>query len=94
MAGGTGKRGSWGPMTDRVRHAANHDHGETAPAPAPVDSVKHCWVIDHNGRLPGLLLEWRRIGDQYDGRVVRLVQQDGAWMVVEEWLPQSMLEKA
>jgi hypothetical protein len=84
------KRGGWGSMSERVRQV--EDSGQTLPA-SP-SGVKHCWVIDHNGRLPGLLLEWRRIGDHYDGRVVRLMHDGDAWIVVEEWLPQTMLEKA
>lgn len=84
-----GNRG-WGPMADRVRSS----DGPGAAAPRPPADLKHCWVLDQNGRLPALLLGWRRIGEQYDGRVVRLVHQDGAWIVVEEWLPQQMLEKA
>ena len=86
-------RGNWGPMTERVRQAASRDP-EPDGTPEPPRAVKHCWVTDHHGRLPGLLLEWRRIGEQYDGRVVRLVHEDGGWILVEEWLPESMLEKA
>lgn len=89
MAGGMGRAG-WGPMTDRVRQGAEAPE----PAPSPPVHLKHCWVLDHRGRLPALLLEWRRVGDQYDGRVVRLVHEDGGWVVIEEWLPHQMLEKA
>ena len=84
------KRGNWGPMSERVRQGAS----ETPSTPELPAEVKHCWITDENGRLPGLLLEWRRIGDQYDGRVERLVREEGAWIVVEEWLPQTMLERA
>lgn len=84
------KRGSWGPMADRVRNSAN----QASPAVAlPVD-LKHCWVTDQNGRLPALLLAWRRVADEFEGRVVRLVWEDEGWTVVAEWLPATMLEKA
>ena len=59
-----------------------------APPPA-----KHCWVSDRHGPLPGLLLEWRRTQAGYQGRVVRLVYAAG-WLVVEEWLPAELLERA
>jgi hypothetical protein len=90
MAGGMNKRGNWGPMTERVRQAA---HDPPRPAAVPT-GVKHCWVTDHNGRLPGLLLGWRHVGDDFEGRVVRLVWEDKSWTVVAEWLPAHMLEKA
>lgn len=81
------KRGSWGPMSDRVRN------GQEAAAPPPPATLKHCWVIDGHGRLPALLLEWRRTESGYQGRVVRPVYEDG-WVVVEEWLPAGLLEQA
>lgn len=84
------KRGNWGPMTARVGQISE----QSDPVPTPPAGVKHCWVIDHHGRLPGLLLGWRRVTDQYEGRVVRLVRDGGGWSVVEEWLPAAMLEKA
>lgn len=70
--------------------------GEVVPngsaTPSQVPPVKHCWVTDEHGRLPGLLLEWRRTLDGFQGRVVRPVVDDGAWIVVEEWLPAELLE--
>jgi len=74
-------------MTDRVR--------APEPVPPPVPStLKHCWVTDRQGRLPALLLEWRRTVDGYQGRVVRPVFEDGSWLVVEEWLPAGLLDPA
>lgn len=74
-------------MSDRVRN------GQDGAAPPPPATLKHCWVIDGHGRLPALLLEWRRTESGYQGRVVRPVYEDG-WVVVEEWLPAGLLEQA
>ena len=78
-------------MTDRVDRARE-------PAPAvevPPPALKHCWVTDRHGRLPGLLLEWRRTESGFQGRVLRAVrEQDTGWIVVEEWLPSELLEGA
>ena len=76
-------------------------HG-TPPSPREPDpphvshgpsSVRHCWVTDEHGRLPGLLLEWRRVASGWQGRVVRPTLEAGEWIVVEEWLPSDLLEK-
>lgn len=87
MAGGMSKRGQWGPMADRVR-------GEEERQPSPPERLKHCWVTDRHGRLPALLLEWRRTPDGFQGRVVRPVFEDDGWLVVEEWLPAGLLDPA
>lgn len=86
MAGGMSKRGNWGPMSERVRQP------QGAVSPPVLATLKHCWVIDRHGRLPALLLEWRRTVSGYQGRVVRPVHDEDGWIVVEEWLPASLLE--
>ena len=48
-------------------------------------------VTDGHGRLPGLLLEWRRTVSGWQGRVVRSVLEEGCWVVVEEWLAAECL---
>lgn len=78
------KRGSWGPMSDRIAPQAE-------PEPPP---IKPCWVTDSHGRLPALLMEWRQTEVGWQGRVVRPVLEDGAWIVVEEWLPAGLLDPA
>jgi hypothetical protein len=100
MAGGMNKRGSYGSMADRVARS----HGAEQPAapppvppapPAPpLPAVKHCWVSDGHGRLPALLLEWRRAESGYQGRVVRPVPDADGWVLVEEWLPADRLGPA
>lgn len=85
------KRGNWGPMADRVKRNVDVDD----PAPASASAIKHCWVTDHHGRLPGLLLEWRRTEAGFQGRVIRPVaESDGGWVVVEEWVPAVLLDPA
>jgi hypothetical protein len=85
MAGGMKRHSDYGTMTDRVARG----HYEEHPAALP---IRHCWVIDSNGRLPGLLLEWRKVEGEWRGRVVHPVRDDGAWVVVEEWLPAGLLD--
>jgi|tagenome__1003787_1003787.scaffolds.fasta_scaffold20724064_1 hypothetical protein len=88
MAGGMNKRGSFGSMADRVaRGRKNRETSHSAPR------LKHCWVTDRHGRLPGLLLEWERRQDGFYGRVVHAVLDErGEWIVAEEWLPAELLE--
>ena len=85
MAGGMNKRGNFGSMAERV--ARSYDSDSAPPMP-----LKHCWVIDRHGRLPGLLLEWQRTETGFKGRVLRPVLDDQGWIVVEEWLPAELLE--
>ena len=77
-------------MTERVARSQQ-------PAPAADASeappIKHCWVTTGSGRLPGLLLEWRKRPD-WHGRVIHAVPagaEDG-WIIVEEWLPAGLLD--
>ena len=76
-------------MTDRVRQSHPVTPASLPPAPS---ELKHCWVNDVHGRLPALLLEWRRTAGGYQGRVVRPVLDADGWLVVEEWLPAQLLE--
>ena len=88
MAGGMNRRNSeYGSMADRVTGGRDEQH-PAAPA------IRHCWVTDSNGRLPGLLLEWRQVQGEWSGRVVHAVRDDGAWAIIEEWLPAGLLDPA
>jgi len=90
------KRGSYGSMAERVAASRPAD-ALPSPEPGPgagavpAVPVRHCWVTDRHGRLPGLLLEWRQRPDGWHGRVVHLVEDGAGWVVVEEWLPAAML---
>jgi hypothetical protein len=86
MAGGTGHKGDRAPLHERI-------HGTPAPGSPPAPVVKPCWVTDRHGRLPGLLLEWRRVASGWQGRVARPAPEGGAWIVVEEWLPGELLDQ-
>ena len=84
MAGGMGRRDERVSLHERI-------HGAPAPREPTAPVVKHCWVTDRHGRLPGLLLEWRRTASGWQGRVVRPTLEAGEWIVVEEWLPVELL---
>jgi hypothetical protein len=94
MAGGMGRKGDRVTLHERI-------HGTPPPTQATAGrftsgespTVKHCWVTDRHGRLPGLLLEWRHVAAGWQGRVVRPVLEAGVWIVVEEWLPAELLEQ-
>jgi hypothetical protein len=63
--------------------------------PPSLGNLKHCWVRGEHGRLPGLLLSWRRTGAGFEGRVVHAVPDpDLGWVLVEDWLPARQLEPA
>ncbi len=95
MAGGMRRRSDLGTLAERTRgggHPAKvPGRASGAPQP-PALPIKPCWVIDRHGRLPGLLLEWRRAQAGFEGRVVRAVLEADGWVVVEDWLPASLLE--
>ena len=44
MAGGMNKRGSWGPMTERLEQTAG-------AVPSPPAGLQHCWITDRHGRF-------------------------------------------
>ncbi len=64
--------------------------------PLVVCPARHCWVADAvdgaGTRRPGLLVEWRRAGDGWEGRVTYAVRlREGRWASVEEWVPAAQL---
>jgi hypothetical protein len=77
-------------MSRRVQLSA----GASAECPA-----RHCWVagaVDDMGvKRPGLLVEWRAGGGDgpvWEGRVVYVAAlRSGVWVLVEEWLPSTLL---
>jgi hypothetical protein len=56
---------------------------------------RHCWVVDapgHPGSYPGLLAEWRRRDDSWEGRVVYAIEEsDREYRLVERWVPSGCL---
>jgi hypothetical protein len=80
------KRGRWGSMTERL------GNGPRATEPDP-PVLRHVYVTDRHGRLPGLLFGWRNIAGEWEGRVMHAVLEDGEWMLVEEWLPAGLLDQ-
>jgi hypothetical protein len=61
---------------------------------APADG-RHCWVRDPPqapGTWPGLLVEWRRNGERWQGRVAFTVAGADGPALVEAWLPAERLE--
>jgi hypothetical protein len=80
------------PMARRVQLSSDSWKGssqEECPA-------RHCWVagaVDDAGvKRPGLLVEWRATEAGWQGRVVYAAQlRAGVWVLIEEWLPASLL---
>jgi hypothetical protein len=90
-----GRRGDRVSLHERIHGSPPSPEEPARPRPArEPEAVRHCWVTDHHGRLPALLLEWRQVASGWQGRVVRPVLNGGGWMVVEEWLPAELLASA
>ena len=100
------KRGGhgYGTMAERIAATKATESAHLSPALTPPtaapergpDSLRHCWVDHDHGRVPGLLIEWRRTASGWQGRVVHPVRDpSGAgWILVEEWLPAAALGQA
>lgn len=80
------------PLHQRVRG------GRPPEEPCP---GRHCWVAGGSGpgdaveKRPGLLVEWRRRGPGWEGRVVYLsLQAPGRWVLLEEWVDAGSLTPA
>ena len=91
MAGGMGRKGDRVSLHERIHGTPPPREPDRPRVARDPTSVKHCWVTDRHGRLPGLMLEWRRVASGWQGRVVRPVLEAGEWIVVEEWLPADLL---
>ena len=78
MSKGSGKRGQ-----DNLASRTG-----TVPPADPPSPARHCLV---NGQ-PSLLVEWRRVETDWEGRVISVVWVQGAgWATVERWLPASAI---
>ncbi len=88
------RRGDHGTLAERAARSREQprepvDVAEPVPEQPP---VRHCWVVGPQGTLPALLLGWEQRATGWWGRVVHPVrEQDGRWVVVEEWLPADRL---
>lgn len=61
---------------------------ETTDAPPP---TRHCWYDGPHGRQAALLLEWRRVGGGWSGRIAVAVPDPGGWALVEMWVDAGLL---
>ena len=95
MAAGGYGRGAGIPLQDRVRGGDQQSEAGGAPAGEPQQPGRHCWIclpVDGSQPRPGLLLEWRRAGQLWEGRVVYAAQlRAGRWATVEEWISAELL---
>jgi hypothetical protein len=105
MAGGFGSRGA--PLYARTRagpaSAGAFGAGDVEPPNPPLLDgderpdcpARHCWVtapVDGGVPRPGLLLEWRRGAQGWEGRVVYAAElRAHRWGAVEEWLPAEVV---
>lgn len=99
MKGGM-SRGAGIPLRDRVRSG----QPQAAPEPPPATPTRgscparHVYVslpVDATEARPGLLLEWRRAGHRWEGRVVYLAElRPARWSLVEEWIAAELLTPA
>ncbi|HXH78846.1 hypothetical protein [Nocardioides sp.] len=80
-------------LDQRVAEMTSRGLGATPPdAHGSVPPIKHCWYSGPHGRQAALLLEWRRVGDGYDGRVAVAVPDSSGWGLVEMWVDAALLE--
>ena len=78
MAGGMRRRRSERlSLHQRIHGISPPAEPEPAPARTVRPPIRHCWVTDEHGRLPGLLLEWQQTDSGWQGRVVRPVLEGG-----------------
>lgn len=65
--------------------------GETATY--VTTEAQHVLVHTTHGRLPGILVEWRRHADgQWYGYAVHSTKVEGQWVLVHRWVPARHLE--
>ena len=81
-------------MEQRV--ALGREAGLTRAAVVDTCPGRHCWVMDaadrSGQRRPGLLVEWRRAGGEWEGLVIYVAQvRPGSWATVQEWMPASLV---
>ncbi len=94
MAGGYG-RGAGIPLEDRVRRDGSEEPTASGSTTSSGQPARHCWITvpaDGSTARPCLLLEWRRVGRHWEGRVVYAAElRPGRWATVDEWVPAEFL---
>ena len=97
MAAGADDHEQAGARARPELHRTPERSSTAPPSTAPIDPppLRHCWVTKQYGRVPGLLLEWRRSGAErvWEGRVVHPVLLDDGWELYEEWLAARCIEQ-
>ena len=81
-------------LAQRVAHTKAS--GSSAPPqqePAAVPAIKHCWYDGPHGRQAALLLEWRRLGDGFDGRIAVAVPDASGWGPLATHPPDDELKR-
>jgi hypothetical protein len=57
-------------------------------------TTRHCWYDGPHGRQAALLLEWRRIGGGWSGRIAVAAPETVGWALVEMWVDEGLLAPA
>ncbi len=73
-------------------HGTLADRGPAGKAVGaePASPARHCQVAGQ----PSLLVEWRRQGAGWEGRVLSVTWLDAVgWATVERWLPAAVIER-
>ena len=76
-----------------ARVAATEQRRQPAPAEATdaPPPTRHCWYDGPHGRQAALLLEWRRVGGGWSGRIAVAAPDPGGWALVEMWVDAGLL---
>jgi hypothetical protein len=95
MAGGMSTRRGES-LAARVARTQQRPEPEPTPAaPSPRSDAppptRHCWYDGPHGRQAALLLEWRRVGGGWAGRVAVAAPDPGGWALVEMWVDAGLL---
>ena len=73
---------------ERRQSAPTAPETRTAGTPPP---TRHCWYDGPHGRQAALLLEWRRVGGGWSGRIAVAAPDPAGWALVEMWVDPGML---
>lgn len=97
MAGGmsTGRGESLAARVAATQERRRADVEVAPEVPAPGRQVppttRHCWYDGPHGRQAALLLEWRRVGGAWGGRIAVAAPDAEGWALVEMWVDAGML---